>query len=69
MSDLRQSPPPRANTLGVAEYITPSHRERDDTYSKIVTQCRDNWRIIRASAVCNGSFKRGRLEGRTEACS
>lgn len=47
MSDLRQSPPPRANTLGVAEYITPSHRERDDTYSKIVTQCRDNWRIIR----------------------
>lgn len=47
MSNLLQSPPPRANTLGVAEYMTPSHRERDETYSRIVTQCRDNWRIIR----------------------
>ncbi len=47
MSNLRQSPPPRANTLGVTEYMTPSHRERDETYSRIVTQCRDNWRIIR----------------------
>ena len=47
MSDLLQSPPPLANTLRVAEHITPSHRERDETYSRIVTQCRDNWRIIR----------------------
>ena len=46
MSDLLQSPPPLANTLGVAEQMTLSHRERDETYSRIVTQCRDNWRII-----------------------
>ena len=49
MSDLLQSPPPLANTLRVAEHITPSHRERDETYSRIVTQCRDNWRIIRCT--------------------
>ena len=47
MSDLLQSPSPLVSTLGVAEYMKPSHRERDETYSRIVTQCRDNWRIIR----------------------
>ena len=47
MSNLLQSPPPRANTLGVAEYMTPSHRERDDTYAEVIVECRDNWRIIR----------------------
>lgn len=47
MSDLLNTPPPLANTMAGAEYMTPSHRERDETYSRIVTQCRDNWRIIR----------------------
>lgn len=47
MSEVRNTPPPLANTLGLADYMTPSHRERDETYSRIVTKCRDNWRIIR----------------------
>ena len=47
MSDLLQSPPPLADTLGIAGDTNHSHRERDETYSRIVTQCRDNWRIIR----------------------
>ena len=47
MSDLLNTPPYPPSTHGVAEYMTPSHRERDETYSRIVTKCRDNWRIIR----------------------
>ena len=47
MSEVRNTPPPPANTREVVEYMTPSHRERDESYSQIVTECRDKWRIIR----------------------
>ena len=47
MSEVRNTPPPLANTLGIAGDTNHSHRERDESYSQIVTQCRDNWRIIR----------------------
>ena len=47
MSDLLQSPPPLANTLGVAGDTNHSRLERDESYFQIVVHCRDNWRIIR----------------------
>ena len=47
MSEVLNTPPYPLTMQGVAEQMTPSHRERDDTYSRIVTQCRDKWRIIR----------------------
>ena len=47
MTDLLQSPPPPVNNLGLAGNDNHSHRERDDTYSDVIVECRDNWRVIR----------------------
>ena len=47
MSEVRNTPPPPINTLGVAGNTNHSNRERDDTYSDVIVECRDNWRVIR----------------------
>ena len=46
--EYSQNTPPHPLTMeGVAEQMTPSRRERDDTYAEVIVECRDNWRIIR----------------------
>ena len=41
------TPPYPKSMQGVAEQMTPSRRERDDTYAEVIVECRDKWRIIR----------------------
>ena len=47
MSEVRNPPPTLRNKPGVADGATPIYRERDDTYSDVVVECRDRWRVIR----------------------
>ena len=47
MSEVRNTPPPRSDKPGAADSATSTHRERDDTYSEVIVECRDNWRVIR----------------------
>ena len=47
MSEVLNTPPYPLTMQGVAEQMTPSRRERDDTYAEVIVECRDNWRIIR----------------------
>ena len=47
MSNVHTTPPPRSDIPGAADSATPTHRERDDTYSDVIVECRDNWRVIR----------------------
>ena len=46
MTDLRNTPPPSAPSMGVANTNTPSHRERDDNYVDIVVQLTTRYRVI-----------------------
>ena len=46
MADPRNTPPPSAPSVGVANTKTPSHRERDDDYAYVVVQLTPRYRVI-----------------------
>ncbi|MGB1994835.1 MAG: hypothetical protein ACPH9M_06055 [Amylibacter sp.] len=46
MTTIMRNPHPRANNDGVDITECQSHRERDDSYSKVIIQLAPRWRII-----------------------
>ena len=46
MANPRNTPPPSAPSMGVANTNTPSHRERDENYAYIVVQLTPRYRVI-----------------------
>ena len=46
MTNPRNTPPPSAPSMGVANTNTPSHRERDANYVDIVVQLAPRYRVI-----------------------